>query len=40
MGRVASQNVSDFSEFTVTGRQLIDLARQGDPPVIANSKGL
>ena len=40
MGRVANQNVNDFSEFTVTGSQLIDLARQGDPPVIAQQGSL
>ena len=37
MGRAAKQNVNDSSEFTVTGSHLIDLDRQGDPPVIANS---
>ena len=38
MGRAANQNVNDSSEFTVTDSHLIDLDRQGDPPVIANSR--
>jgi hypothetical protein len=38
MGRATNQNVNDFSESTVTGSHHIDLDRQGDPPVIANSR--
>jgi hypothetical protein len=38
MGRAANQDVNDSSEFTVTGSHLIDPDRQGDPPVMANSR--